>query len=283
MAILELRHGALRATLAPGLGGALLSLRFGDIDLLRPAPAGSTDVLQAACFPLVPFANRIAEGRFTWGGRTGDLPLSREDQRHPLHGEGWCGVWTIDATDESSAMLAFSPQTSAWPWRYRAAQHVHLSPGGLSLTLSVTNLDDAPGPFGLGFHPYFPDSATARMTTGVSGLWETSDDLLPTHEVQAPAWANRPVRSGAPLDHCHTGWSREAAIDLGPGKPMLRLSASKSLRWLHVYAPPSEAYFCVEPVSHAPNALNMAAPENNGVWSLGPNQTAVAWMRLDLA
>lgn len=282
MTILELRHGDLHATLAPGLGGALLSLRHGDVDLLRPTPAGANDALQTACFPLVPFANRIAEGRFAWGGRTAELPANMVGQAHPLHGEGWRGCWVVDARDEASAMLEFFPETSAWPWRYRAAQSVHLSEQGMNLTLSVTNLDDAPGPFGLGFHPYFPESATARMTTAVTGLWEASDDLLPIREITAPAWTGRPVRSDVLLDHCHTGWSREAAIDLGPGKPTLRLTASKSLRWLHVYAPPGESFFCIEPVSHAPNALNIEDPHDHGVWSLGPGQTAVAWMRLDL-
>jgi len=160
---------------------------------------------------------------------------------------------------------------------------VHLSAQGLNLTLSVTNLDDAAGPFGLGFHPYFPDAGTARLTTATTGLWEASDDLLPVREVASPPWDERPVRSDILLDHCHTGWSREAAISLAPGKPALRLTASKALRWLHVYAPPGEDFFCVEPVSHAPNAVNMANPAAHGVWSLGPNQTAVAWMRLDIA
>lgn len=283
MTILELRHGDLELALAPDLGGAVLSFRKAGADLLRPAPTGATDVLQTACFPLVPFANRIGGGRFDWGGRSAVLPGNMAGQAHPLHGDGWRGAWLVDARDEGSAMLEFFPNASGWPWRYRAAQSVHLSDRGLNLTLSVTNLDDAAGPFGLGFHPYFPDSATARMTTAVSGLWEASEDLLPAREVAASAWDDRAVRSELLLDHCHTGWSREALITLAGGKPRLRLTASKSLRWLHVFAPPGEAFFCVEPVSHAPNALNMADPHANGVWSLGPNQTAVAWMRIDLA
>jgi aldose 1-epimerase len=282
MAILELAHGDLRLALDPALGGAILSFRKGDVDLLRPTPAGASDVLETACFPLVPYANRIAYGRFTWGGRTATLPGNMAGQAHPLHGDGWRGAWTVDGQDGASAMLEFLPQASAWPWRYRAAQSAHLSAQGLNLTLSVTNLDDVAGPVGLGFHPYFPDAGTARMTTATSGLWEASDDLLPMCEVASPPWDGRAVRSDVLLDHCHTGWSREAAISLAPGKPALRLTASKALRWLHVYAPPGEDFFCVEPVSHAPNAVNMANPEAHGVWSLGPNQTAVAWMRLDL-
>ena len=282
MAILELARGDLRLVLDPDLGGAVLSFRKGDVDLLRPTRAGEGDVLETACFALVPYANRIADGRFRWGGRTAALPQNMEGQAHPLHGDGWRGAWTVDGRDEASAILEFVPAQSAWPWRYRAVQSVHLSAQGLNLALSVTNLDDTAGPFGLGFHPYFPNAATARMTTAAAGLWETSDDLLPVREVPAPDWDDRPVRSDTLLDHCHTGWSREAVISLAPEMPRLRLTASKALGWLHVYAPPDEDFFCVEPVSHAPNAVNMANPAAHGVWTLGPGETAVGWMRLDL-
>jgi aldose 1-epimerase len=282
MAILELRHGDLRATLDPALGGAVLSLRLGDADLLRPTPAGAADVLETACFPLVPFANRIAEGRFAWGGRTAALPVNLAGSRHPLHGDGWLGPWTVEAADAAAVTLEFTPHGSAWPWRYRAAQSVRLDDRGLNLALSVTNLDDGPGPFGLGFHPYFPEAAKARLTAATAGVWEATDDLLPLREATGSPWGEgRAVRSDTLTDHCHTGWSGEARIDFGAGRPSLRLTASRALRWLHVYAPPGEAFFCVEPVSHAPNALNMADPAAHGVWALGPGETAVAWMRLE--
>lgn len=284
MTRLELRYGDLWLALAPELGGSVLSFRLGDLDLLRPTPAGAADVLETACFPLVPFANRIAEGRFTWGGRTAAIPANMTGQAHPLHGDGWLGAWRVEGVDARSCVLEFMPERSAWPWRYSAAQSVRLSEQGLTLTLSVTNLDDAAGPFGLGFHPYFPDSATARLTATTRGVWEASDELLPVRErAEAPWQEGRAVRSDVLLDHCHTGWSGEAAIVLGAGKPALRLTASRALRWLHVYVPPDGDFFCVEPVSHAPNALNMDDPHGHGVWTLEPGQTGVAWMHLDLA
>ena len=137
MAMLELRHGDLTATVDPALGGAVLSLRRGEEDLLRPTPAGAADVLQTACFPLVPFANRIAQGRFAWGGRSAVLPPNLAGQAHPLHGDGWLGGWTVEAADAAAATLEFTPQGSAWPWRYRAAQSVRLDDCGLNLALSV--------------------------------------------------------------------------------------------------------------------------------------------------
>jgi aldose 1-epimerase len=240
-------------------------------------------VLEAACFPLVPYANRIADGRFTFGGRTAALSRNMAGQAHPLHGDGWRGAWRIEARGEDFVTLVFEPEATEWPWRYRARQIFRLRPDGLTVELGVSNLDDAPGPFGAGFHPYFPHSATARLTAQTRGVWRWSADLLPTELVAAAPWSDgAPVRTERLVDHCHTGWSGPARIDLGPGRPSLELTASPELGWLHVFAPPNQDFFCVEPVSHAPNALNMPAPEANGVRTLAPGETLGVWMRLDL-
>ena len=61
--------------LRPELGGSVASLTWKGRDVLRPTPAEATDPLQTACFPLVPYANRIAGGRFAFGGREAVLEV----------------------------------------------------------------------------------------------------------------------------------------------------------------------------------------------------------------
>lgn len=276
-----LQAGGLRLAFDPDLGGAILSLTRDGEDLLRPTAAGATDVLETACFPLVPYANRIGSGRFTFAGRTATLRRNMAGQAHPLHGEGWRSAWRVVERDDASASLLFEPERTEWPWRYRAGQIFRLTPDSLTVELSVTNLDDAAGAFGLGLHPYFPHSAEARLAARTTGIWHASDDLLPVEHLAAAPWAaGAPVRSDMLVDHCHTGWSGAARIDLGVGRASLELTASPQMRWLHVFAPPTEDFFCVEPVSHAPNALNMADPAAQGVCHLGPGETLHTWMRL---
>lgn len=273
--------------LAPEMGGALLSLAFAGQDVLRPTPNDATDVVETACFSLVPYANRIAHGRFDFGGRTATIAPNMPGQAHPLHGEGWREPWTVEARGPTSAVLALEPAASVWPWAYRARQTVGLAASSLTLELEVTNLDAAPGPFGLGWHPFFPHAATARLKASTDGAWMVDAERLPTAWAAGAPLANwragAAVRGHGPIDHCHTGWTGTACIDLGPNRPSVRLSASPELGWLHVFAPPGEPYFCVEPVSHAPNALNMADPEAQGVRRLAPAETLRAWMRLDIS
>jgi aldose 1-epimerase len=283
---LDLAMGSQRLTLDPALGGAVLRWRLGDTHLLRPTSTGAGDVLEAASFPLVPYANRIAGGRFGFGGRTAHLPPNMAGQRHPLHGDGWRGDWTVEAVGADHAELVFAPATSAWPWRYAARQAVRLEAGALVMSLAVTNLDDAPGPFGLGFHPYFPCAGQARLTADVGGVWLADAEVLPERWVAGSPLADWPagaaVRGRALIDHCHTGWTGEARIDLGPGQPSLRLTASEALGCLHIYAPPDQDFFCVEPVSHVPNGVNMDEPTAHGVRVLAAGETLAAEVRLQI-
>lgn len=283
MARETLQAGDLRLAFDPDLGGAILSLTHEGEDLLRPTPDGAADVLETACFPLVPYANRIADGRFTFAGLTAALSRNMAGQAHPLHGDGWRGVWQVEAKGADFVTLVFEPEATEWPWRYRARQTFRLTPDGSTFEVSVLNAADTPGPFGVGFHPYFPHSATARLTGRTTGVWRSSADLLPTELVAAAPWADgAPVRSERLVDHCYTGWTGPARIDLGPGRPSLEVTASPELGWLHVFAPPAEDFFCVEPVSHAPNALNMIDPAAHGMRVLSPGEMLSAWMRIDL-
>src|SRR3984957_9975826 len=88
--------GATRVTLDPGRGGTIRELNWHGHDVLRPTPANAgDDPLDTACFPMVPFVNRIAYGRFEFGGRTVQLERNWSEDPHPLHGQGWRKPWTV--------------------------------------------------------------------------------------------------------------------------------------------------------------------------------------------
>ena len=60
------------------------------------------------------------------------------------------------------------------------------------------------------------------------------------------------------------------------------LEASDEFRHLVVYTPPSEDYFCVEPTSHAPDAVNSALPAKlTGYRELLPGESFTATIELE--
>ena len=59
--LVHLQKESLTAVISPGIGGAVVRLRYGDLDILRPTPAKAVDdklVRQMASYPLVPYSNR---------------------------------------------------------------------------------------------------------------------------------------------------------------------------------------------------------------------------------
>ena len=258
---LVLRAGALEAALSPAAGGSLLWLRHGGKDVLRPAPGDCHDPLGMASFPLVPYANRIANGRFSFDGRDYQLPRNFGDHPHSIHGTGWQAAWTVaDQGADAVRLVQDHARGAAWPWPYRAEQHVALHPDAIDMRLTLTNIGGAPMPAGLGFHPYFLADAGTQLRFAATSLWLSTPDMLPDREVAADTlgdWSRGArVMGDTLIDNAYGGWDGHAIIARGDG---LRIVVTASgADWLHVYRPPNSVDFCIEPVSHCPDAINRA-------------------------
>src|SRR5690606_38666718 len=115
--------------LAPQVGGGIAAFRFRGEDVMRPASdeaLEARDPLGLSSFPLVPFSNRIAQGRFRFGGRAVELPPNFGDHPHAIHGQGWQNPWEVAEAGEASARLIYDHPADAWPWAYRATQRFQL-------------------------------------------------------------------------------------------------------------------------------------------------------------
>lgn len=247
-------------------------LALDGVDLLRRAPNGSADPLAMASFPLVPYANRIAGGRFAFDGQDYQLPRNFGDHPHSIHGFGWQTPWTVSETDGASARLVHDHDGMAgWPWAYRAEQRVVVTPDAFTMALSLTNVGDRAMPAGLGFHPYFLADARTTLAFDAHSLWLSTPDMLPDREAPADAlgdWSRpAPVLGGSLIDNVYGGWDGTAMIERGDG---LRLTMTATgAEWLHVFRPPGGTDFCLEPVSHRPDSINHA----EGMAILPPGET----------
>ena len=285
MTLLSLRAGRLGVDLAPQSGGSIARFRVGDTaDLLRPMTAeaiASGRGNDAACYPLVPFSNRIADGRLAFDGQTIRLEPNWPGVRHPMHGEGWARPWSVVRHDERSADLVHGHDGSTgWPFRYRARQSFRLDDDGLKVAMAIENLERRAVPAGLGLHPFFVRDAETELAFRAAAVWLSDEEVLPTERIAVPpAWDHSSSRAAQPgLDNCFEGWRGPARIR----DEKLSLRLTSSLPYLVVFTPPARDYFCVEPVSHVPNAIHMADPAAHGLRTLQPGQTWDAWMRLQV-
>jgi len=245
---------------------------------MRPASPDATSPLEMACFPLVPFSNRIADAHFTLGDREVRLARNFPPEPHAIHGDGWTAAWEVSARAEHAATLTHEHVPAAdgraeWPWRYCATQDFALSDRGLALRLSLTNQGDTPMPAGLGLHPYFPKLPGARLTARLGAIWINGPDMLPVERRPADASVGWDLAEHD-LDNCFEGWDGAARLTLhgpeaghaAPAIPRtdLVIDADPVFGHMVVFVPPGEDYFCVEPVSHLNDAINRAARGETG-------------------
>jgi len=275
---LELQAGDLRLALRADLGGAIAGLWRGATPVLRSTePADLTAVRGSACFPLVPYSNRLGHRRFQWQGQDHTTAANFADSPHSLHGVAWQRPWDVVSASTSAAELAYRHRPDAdWPFAFDVRQRFDLAPGRLRLQLALTNRAEQPQPVGLGWHPYFPQRPGARLRIDVAQRWDSDASQLPTHRV-AQSGIDGEV-AGMAYDHCFGGWQGAALIT----DEQMSLRLTSSLPYLVVFTPNTQAFFCVEPVSHVSNAIQMTDPAAQGLRTLAPGATFDAWLQLDI-
>ena len=263
MTLLSLRAGGLAVDLAPSAGGSIVRFTVGDlIDVLRPASAAaiaSGRGNDASCYPLVPFSNRIANGRLDIGGREIVLKPNWPGVPHPMHGGGWARSWDVERHDAHFAELAYIHDgRDGWPFRYRARQSFRLEGDRLVVGMSIENLESRAVPAGLGLHPFFTRDGDTELACRTRGVWRTDAEVLPIERIAVPPeWdlaISRPV-DGVVLDNCFDGWDGRATIRWPQRALGLALEATEPFRHLVIYVPKGRPFFCVEPVSHANGAV----------------------------
>lgn len=139
----------------------------------------------------------------------------------------------------------------------------------------MTNRHTEPAPAGIGLHPHFSKTHDPALRFKAGGAWENGVDSLPScHRPARGAWLFTKPRaiSELRLDNCFTDWDGTADFRCGPAS--VRIEASEAFRQLQVFTPSWADFFCVEPVSHIPDALNHATlPADQTMHVLQPNET----------
>lgn len=286
---IRLAAGHLELELSPHAGGSISAFEWIDggrsSPILRQCPTPVEKALDACCFPLVPYVNRIRGGHFRFRGQTIMLRPNMAGDPSPLHGQGWLNPWDVERAGPNDAVLSYRHRADEWPWDYEAWQHFSLDETGLSVTLSCSNLSTEPMPCGLGQHPYFPCGPQTRLATVVADVWTIDENVLPVEKVRADGRYDLKDRliCGQDLDNGFCGWDGEALLSDPEWGWTVRLSSGDA-RFFQVYSPPEGRTFVAEPVTHANAALN--APEAEwpelGMQVLAPGSAMALTMRLDV-
>lgn len=213
----ELVHGHQRAVVVE-VGGGLREYAVGDrpvLDGYGPGEMCSSGRGQT----LIPWPNRLAGGRYDFGGQAQQLALTEPAKGNAIHGLTRWAAWTVAEREPARAVMAYRlhPQPG-YPFRLDCTLDYALTDRGLTVRTTATNTGDAPCPYGTGAHPYLSagggtvDALTVRAP-GTRYL-PVDDRGIPTgvEDAAGTLYDLRAGRSldGLVLDHCYTGLERDA-------------------------------------------------------------------------
>jgi aldose 1-epimerase len=269
-----LRRGAWSAV-AVEVGGALRTLDHDGAPLLDGYPAGEM-ASGGRGQPLIPWPNRLADGRYRFGGREIEAPINERATGSAIHGLTRWVSWRVAEREPSRCAmhLTLRPQP-AYPFHVDLRIEYALDDAGLGVTLRAANAGDEDLPFGAGFHPYLAlgtrtiDELAARVP---AAAWLPTDGRgIPTGERRAVAGdldlRGGPALGGRVLDHCFTDLERDAGglarVRLaGPGGRAATLWLDDAFGYVMVFTGDTLAPdrrrrgLAVEPMTCAPDAFN---------------------------
>lgn len=282
---MELTNGKLRVRLAPEMGGSIIECSVNRaeqwIPIFRKAEEPLTKSSNASSFVLIPYSNRLRDGRFMFDGTDYQLQGA---EKHAIHGDVRDRpLQVLDYTDEK-IVLEFNSNDFKdvnFPFPFSAKIIYTLERLSFYSRIEITNVGNKAMPAGCGFHPYFnrrlPGSTSVvELQLNVSGVYpgDTPLPIGPAVPIQPDQDFNVQRPLDVVLDHCFAGWNRQAVIDWPGSGIKARVQADPGMEHVILYSPKGESFFALEPVTNANDGFNLLAQgdRNCGVVVLQPGE-----------
>ena len=194
---IAIAHGDERAVITE-VGATLRTFVKGGLAVIE-GYAGEEVPTGARGQVLFPWPNRMGEGEWTFSDRTARATIDDVAHATAIHGLVRWRPFQIDSVNQNRCSLTLLLHPSpAYPFLSEINVTYHLGRMGLTVTTTVTNRDDVPIPFGVGFHPYLavttPTIEGAELEVPATAYVAVNDRQLPTGEIL-------PVAGGRPRFH----------------------------------------------------------------------------------
>lgn len=287
----EIRAGDEHATIVE-VGGGIRAYRVGERDVLQSYPFDSMcDGAHGA--PLIPWPNRLGDGRYTFEGIEYQVALTEPEKHNAIHGFLQWRPWRpIRRSENHIAMAATLYPLEGYPFLLDVQVDYRLDDAGLSVTTTATNIGGRACPYGCGQHPYLSagsgliDDCTLQLAAHTRIVTD-SDRQLPTgsEDVTGTPFDFRVGRPIADLqiDHAFTDLDRDsegrAWVSLtGPDERTTELWVDRAYPIIELYTADTLAParrrrgLGTEPMTCPPNAFQ----SGRGVIALEPGETARA-------
>ena len=226
---------------------------------------------------LIPWPNRIRDGRYTFDGKAQQLPLTEVGKSNASHGLLRWVNWHLAERTDSSVTLAYDSHAQpGYPHAFDARITYALSEAGLEVHLEAMNTGTSACPFGMGSHPYFTAGTEsvddASLRCAATKFLEADQQAIPVR-IENVNDSNdfRELRGlkGEVLNLCYLELERDgkgrANIDLvrNDGDGGVRVWMNEAFDYVMVYTGDDvptvdrrRRGIAIEPMTCAPDAFN---------------------------
>jgi aldose 1-epimerase len=168
---------------------------------------------------LAPFPNRVQDGSYEFDGRQHQLLLDEPQSGNTIHGLVRWSLWSAVEREPNRVVMEHTLHPRpGYPFTLALTIEYSLSPDGLQVRNTATNVGAGPCPYGTGAHPYLTpgtervDSATLRCPART--VLHADERGIPTADVPV-AGTEYDFRQARPigatqLDNCFTDLERDA-------------------------------------------------------------------------
>ncbi|AMM22635.1 aldose epimerase (plasmid) [Frondihabitans sp. PAMC 28766] len=169
----EIRHGEQRATIVQ-VGGGIRSYTHSGRDVLQPyAAAVMRDGAHGT--PLIPWPNRLADGRYTFNGTDYQVALTEPTTHTAIHGFLSWRPWIAIEHEEHRVVMAVRLfPLEGYPFVLDVRIEYTLGPDGLTVTTTARNSGQNTLPYGCGQHPYLSPGAAGQVDDCILQLEATT-------------------------------------------------------------------------------------------------------------
>lgn len=254
------------------------------IDVFRPSsPADYDNSSNCASFLLVPWSNRIRDGRFSFNGET--IQLEARADGTAMHGVVRNLPWVIESQGADHIQLSFDSRNHDhlnFPFAFQSIATFRLDGAKFVMDLSLKNTDSRPYPAGMGHHPYFVRTINGdevQLEVPCDKMFDLKDKM--SYAEPVPVNDHLDFRQAKPLgsteiDNLLTGTDHNRPIRLIYPQNGFELDMLSDDIFKHVivYAPEGMPFYAVEPVTNANDGFNLYANgiEGSGVFVLQPDE-----------
>jgi aldose 1-epimerase len=271
----EIRHGEQRAVVVEVGAG----LREYEVDAHAVLDGFALDAMPdgGRGQPLLPWPNRLADGRYDFNGRSNQLPIDEVGRNNASHGlTRWLNWTLVSHTDSRVELQHTIHPRPGYPFTLGLRIVYALDANGLSVTTHAKNLGIEALPFGAGQHPYLTagtptvDTTLVRIPAGTR-LELDAERRLPTGRqlsIDGTDLDFRELRHIGPtvLDECYTDLGRDddgqVRVTLAASHTKLTVWMKAPYRYVQVFSGDTLAPerrrrgLAVEPMTCPPNALH---------------------------